>query len=636
MPRSIARINRLRAETAARREETYQTRTVQQDADELAVILALIKQVGLDVDSGTRFFNTTATAQLVNIFVDNIVRSGMFRHNTPAIRGLISQLDILNGQTFQGFEELFAKLFWPIIKVCGFVFFYQIQKRIIFYVNSFFPQSPFVSIELRSLLEKAKDHNYVSENLKTLKHSLVEQRAALKKRQTHFAMRLYFITYIILFVSGLNWLSAAYRGEKKLAIKAMTGQLETQAFALLAPILAMGYFFLKSIFTEWDREKVISVLLDELNTQFATDQHQWSAYGDRKATTILYINFSDNEVVLEVDGDEVILSEADYFSELSIVLIENQPEYMALLQSGLYVSLESMAKLTLSEIKARLIIRLKRFSSAQIIRQQQIITTLNRYNNTYGYGNNEWGEITNEQGHWTVYCHFIKQKPEMLIKELKTKYELKVDIGEEDLLLSIVNPHLMVPESHVAQSAVAARPIEPMRDYPHPKARDKVLSTIHHVARTPMHSSRPTAPPKQNIIVEFVADGLRLHYESQIYVEETAALRPIYAEWLPAYSHFSYLDPILVNYLYEKNLLDRVQNALRSGETYSAIVPKTKEAGVGIKRTHDQAYTNVHGRACVSHYKIKVGRYRIHGRWLSTAADGRKQLYIFDGCCLGH
>jgi len=136
------------------------------------------------------------------------------------------------------------------------------------------------------------------------------------------------------------------------------------------------------------------------------------------------------------------------------------------------------------------------------------------------------------------------------------------------------------------------------------------------------------------ILVHFPISRLNYNsatdHEQHLELEPTA-IRRINADWLPPYSHFSYLAPTVLELL-SPDEINQILNILIAGNAFPSGTLKSKSGCIGIVRAKEAYRSTTTGQQCVSHYKLKTTHnLGIHGRLLENDDTNRRQLYIFDG-----
>ncbi len=324
-----------------------------------------------------------------------------------------------------------------------------------------------------------------------------------------------------------------------------------------------------------------------------------------------------------------------YYNELAKSLVSKVKnlQFLVLTRTSINIDTESVANADLSDVKHELDGRI-----ADYDRSVGFLNCLNKPMRDIGC---QWSYV--HDGIDKVFYTKIKNVDEnqFIINEISTKCIARfggnytTHIEKNFMIVMLRNPDLNrnVKFDFRPKKSEPSTRIDSGQTWQTKSADDDVVRQKPKNPKAEESQTRDVPGPREQIERKFLKIGLS--FSSIGYSEQHSIIRPMFAAWLPDYCHFSYLDRQLSQFLPNDLDLNSVISILLAGNVFPSGKIKSKQGHTGIVQANE-VYQHIHNKHFISDYKIKCGKYRLHGRFLEMGADGRSKLFIFDGIRKGH
>ena len=383
--------------------------------------------------------------------------------------------------------------------------------------------------------------------------------------------------------------------------------------SFLGGAVARSWWAIESTYKAWNSKDLNTQTLKELNEYLHPGHHAWAASNINDELNVFGISYKNEEITVKLSSEESItISNIEYFRAVGQAMNEFETKLLVARDEDLSVS-NDIARIGILNIQKRTLELLERHSTQQK-QARKIKTDLNYLNKIHEIETSWEYAVENEQ--MVFYLELsVEEWRHDVIQKLGENYGLQLNVIENNYRIILNNPEY---KNFSAGSATRAQ--YNSQDYTPPRM-------IHH--RKTFDASTvevPVAIPRPQIVINFLRAGLL--YNSNLYDETTALIRPMYAPWLPDCVCFSYLAPEVISLLTPLEL-NQISNLLKSGRVYPAGILKGAAGGVGIVQAKQVYNSVIDGKAYISDYKIKTSTNRYHGRLYEE--NGRYKLYRFDG-----
>lgn len=474
-------------------------------------------------------------------------------------------------------------------------------------------------------LKKYASMNYpTSTEIQNIRKELEEYRALLSARtrlpyQISGAVIVFFILFRILFPDEL----LEFIPETAIAVSSFVRNMLTHS-ACLTPIITATWWFFQTTYKDWGRDTLIRDTIEELD-KIPNLQNCWKTVNSQSSVRAqVYTVTCPLKIELSLPNDvKIQMTRDEYLNELAKALVAQGFTQFVLSEDTLSMPIDGMHPRAVNDVYKQLIAQIKQENEVST-RIKPILRELNFLKDSYNIA--ETWQFVKESDKLKFYIQLSdnESRRDELIISLKSSYPLI------EIITKVASPTLVLtnPEYIKFSGGSAVTYFEPApQQLPSRKTEAKKDPLIPPISHN-IYQAAPT------ILVHFPIS--RLSYNSATNHEQhlelgPTAIRRINADWLPPYSHFSYLAPTVLEFL-SQDEINQILNILIAGNAFPSGTLKSKLGCTGIVRAKEAYRSTTTGQQCVSHYKLKTTHnLGIHGRLLENDDTNRRQLYIFDG-----